>query len=73
MTEHFTSEEAVALAKAAGFDVRRGLGLRESVPEMEAAYVDKAEEQDPFRTHWLNRHGYRAMIAAAQPQQKEGE
>ena len=33
MTEHFTRDEAVALAKAAGFDVRRGLGLRESVPE----------------------------------------
>ena len=33
MTEHFTREEAAALAKAAGFEVRRGLGLRESVPE----------------------------------------
>lgn len=33
MTEHFTREEAVELAKAAGFEVRRGLGLRESVPE----------------------------------------
>lgn len=33
MTEHFTRAEAAALAKAAGFEVRRGLGLRESVPE----------------------------------------
>ena len=33
MTEHFTREEAATLAKAAGFEVRRGLGLRESVPE----------------------------------------
>lgn len=33
MTEHFTRDEAATLAKAAGFEVRRGLGLRESVPE----------------------------------------
>ena len=38
MTEHFTSEEAVALAKAAGFEVRRVLGLRESVPEVVFAH-----------------------------------
>ena len=38
MTEHFTREEAATLAKAAGFEVRRVLGLRESVPEVVFAH-----------------------------------
>lgn len=43
MTEHFTRTEAAALAKAAGFEVRRVLGLRESVPEVVFAHglIDK--------------------------------
>lgn len=61
MTEHFTRKEAATLAKAAGFEVRRALGLRESVPE------------DVFARGLINEEVTALCNAAINAKQKEWE